>query len=65
MVNACDKANVKLFVVKQNRYQPALQLLKDAIQKQRFGRIYLVNMNVFWTRPQTIIIKQMARDLGI
>ena len=53
MVNACDKANVKLFVVKQNRYQPALQLLKDAIQKQRFGRIYLVNMNVFWTRPQT------------
>ncbi len=52
MVNACDKANVKLFVVKQNRYQPALQLLKDAIIKQRFGRIYLVNLNVFWTRPQ-------------
>ena len=52
MVNACDKANVKLFVVKQNRYQPALQLLKNAIKKQRFGRIYLANMNVFWTRPQ-------------
>lgn len=53
MVNACDKANVKLFVVKQNRYQPALQLLKNAIKQQRFGRIYLVNLNVFWTRPQT------------
>lgn len=52
MVNACDKANVKLFVVKQVRYQPALQLLKNAIKKQRFGRIYLVNLNVFWTRPQ-------------
>lgn len=52
MVNACDKANVKLFVVKQNRYQPALQLLKDAINNNRFGRIYLVNLNVFWTRPQ-------------
>ena len=53
MVNACDKAKVKLFVVKQNRYQPALQLLKEAIKKQRFGRIYLANLNVFWTRPQT------------
>lgn len=53
MVNACDRANVKLFVVKQNRYQPTLQLIKKAIQKQRFGRIYLVNMNVFWTRPQS------------
>jgi len=53
MVNACDNANVKLFVVKQNRYQPALQLLKQALRKQRFGRLYLANFNVFWTRPQS------------
>lgn len=52
MVRACDEAGVRLFVVKQNRYQPALQLLKRAIQAQRFGRIYLVTLNVFWTRPQ-------------
>lgn len=53
MVNACDNANVRLFVVKQNRYQPALQILREAIKQQRFGRIYLVNLNVFWTRPQS------------
>lgn len=53
MVNACDEANVRLFVVKQLRYQPALQLLKRAIKNKRFGRIYLVNLNVFWTRPQS------------
>ncbi|HEX2549724.1 MAG TPA: Gfo/Idh/MocA family oxidoreductase, partial [Gammaproteobacteria bacterium] len=53
MVNACDNANVKLFVVKQNRHQPALQLLKRALTKNRFGRIYLVNFNIFWTRPQS------------
>jgi UDP-N-acetyl-2-amino-2-deoxyglucuronate dehydrogenase len=29
-----------------------LQLLKRAVQKQRFGRIYMVTLNVFWTRPQ-------------
>lgn len=52
MVDACDKAGVQLFVVKQLRYQSALQQLKKAIKKQRFGHIYLVNLNVFWTRPQ-------------
>lgn len=52
MVNACDQAKVKLFVVKQTRYQPALVELKKAIQKGRFGRLYLANFNVFWTRPQ-------------
>jgi len=53
MVNACDRENVHLFVVKQNRRNATLQLLKTAIEKKRFGRIYMVNMNVFWTRPQS------------
>jgi UDP-N-acetyl-2-amino-2-deoxyglucuronate dehydrogenase len=52
MVKACDDADVQLFVVKQVRYQPALQLLKNALTQQRFGRLYMVNLNVFWTRPQ-------------
>ncbi len=52
MVAACDAAGKRLFVVKQNRRNATLQLLKSAVQKKRFGRIYLVNINVFWTRPQ-------------
>ena len=52
MVQACDSAGVRLFVVKQNRKNATLQLLKSAITKGRFGRIYMVNVNVFWTRPQ-------------
>lgn len=52
MVKACDEAPVRLFVVKQNRRNATLQLLKTAIEKRRFGRIYMVNINVFWTRPQ-------------
>lgn len=52
MVDACDKAGVRLFVVKQNRRNPTLQLLKRTIDSGRFGRIYMVNVNVFWTRPQ-------------
>lgn len=52
MVRACDDANVRLFVVKQNRTNATLQLLKRAVEQGRFGRIYMVNINVFWTRPQ-------------
>jgi UDP-N-acetyl-2-amino-2-deoxyglucuronate dehydrogenase len=52
MVRACDEAGVRLFVVKQNRRNRTLQLLKQAIGKGRFGRIYMVSVNVFWSRPQ-------------
>lgn len=52
MVEACDNAGVRLFVVKQNRGNATLQLLKRAIDAKRFGRIHMVVINVFWTRPQ-------------
>lgn len=53
MVQVCDAAGVRLFVIKQNRRNATLQLLKSAIQKKRFGRIYMVTINVFWARPQS------------
>ena len=52
MVKACDEAGVRLFVIKQNRRNSTLQLLKRAITEKRFGRIHMVALNVFWTRPQ-------------
>ena len=52
MVKACDEANVRLFVVKQNRRNATLQLLKQAVEQDRFSRIYSVAVNVYWTRPQ-------------
>lgn len=53
MVSACDAAGVRLFVVKQNRRNATLQLLRRAVDKKRFGRIYMVTINVFWSRPQS------------
>jgi UDP-N-acetyl-2-amino-2-deoxyglucuronate dehydrogenase len=52
LVRACDENGVYLFVVKQNRLNPAVQLLRRAVEKGRFGRIYLANTTVRWTRPQ-------------
>lgn len=53
MVKACDEAGVHLFVVKQNRRNTTLQLLKRAVTEKRFGKIHMVHLNVFWTRPQS------------
>ncbi len=52
MVAACDEAGVRLFVVKQSRCSDTIRLLKRSLDKGRFGRIYTVALNVFWTRPQ-------------
>ena len=53
MVQACDGAGVRLFVVKQNRLNPTIRLLKRAIDRGRFGRLHLVTINVLWNRPQS------------
>ncbi len=52
MVQECKKNRVSLFVVKQNRYNPAIVQLKEAIEKGRFGRIFLANATVRWSRGQ-------------
>ncbi|MFC2088815.1 Gfo/Idh/MocA family protein [Calditrichota bacterium] len=52
LIRACDNNKVHLFVVKQNRLNTTMQLLKKAIDKGRFGKIYQAAVNVFWQRPQ-------------
>lgn len=53
MVKACDQAGVHLFVVKQNRFNSTLQLVKRQLQAGRFGKLAMVAVNVFWQRPQS------------
>lgn len=52
LITACDENGVQLFVVKQNRLNSTLQLVRRAIDKGRFGRIYMAIVNVLWSRPQ-------------
>jgi UDP-N-acetyl-2-amino-2-deoxyglucuronate dehydrogenase len=52
LIKACSEAGVKLFVVLQNRLNPAIQLTRRAFEEGRFGKIYMITSNVFWTRPQ-------------
>lgn len=53
MLEACDAAGVRLFVVKQNRCNSTLQLVRRQLQAKRFGRLAMVSVNVFWQRPQS------------
>jgi len=53
MVQACDDANVRLFVVKQNRFNSTVQVLKRHLVAGRFGNLSMVVANVFWQRPQS------------
>lgn len=52
LIDTCEKAGVHLFVVKQNRLNPPIQLLKRAVEKGRFGQIHMANCTVRWSRPQ-------------
>ncbi len=52
LIKACDEAGVKLFVVLQNRLNPAIELTRRAFEEGRFGKLYMITSNVFWTRPQ-------------
>lgn len=51
MIEAAGKAGKKLFVVKQNRYNPPVVFLKKLIDSGKLGQIYSFQLNCFWNRP--------------
>ncbi len=53
MVKTCEMEKVKLFVIKQNRLNSTMQLLKKQLDAGRFGRLSMITVNVFWHRPQS------------
>lgn len=50
MIQAAERANRRLFVVKQNRFNPPVAAVKQAIDEGKLGRIYSVQLNCFWNR---------------
>lgn len=52
MISACDKAGIKLFVVKQNRFNVPVIKLREALEEGRFGKLVLGTVRVRWCRTQ-------------
>ena len=50
MITEAEKANKRLFIVKQNRFNPPIVALKNVIDEGKLGKIYSVQLNCFWNR---------------
>lgn len=53
MIEACDSAGVKLFVIKQNRFNLPVIKLRKALEAGRFGKLTMGTVRVRWCRPQS------------
>jgi predicted dehydrogenase len=52
MIRACDRYRVRLFVVKQNRFNVPVVKLRQALEEGRFGKLVLGTVRVRWCRRQ-------------
>tara|TARA_A100001015_G_scaffold236692_1_gene269026 strand:+ start:10475 stop:11530 length:1056 start_codon:yes stop_codon:yes gene_type:complete len=57
----CIKKKINLFIVKQNRYNPAIKKLKEAIDQKRFGKIFLATIRVRWSRNNKYFLQDKWR----
>lgn len=61
IIRECKVVNTRLFVVKQNRYNPPVVLLKKAIQEGRFGRLLVGTVRVRWARSEDYYLQAAWR----
>ncbi len=51
MIAAAEKAGKKLYVVKQNRYNPPVEAVKKLLEAGKLGQVHGFQVNCFWNRP--------------
>jgi len=52
MIHTAEETNKRLFIVKQNRFNPPIKALKKVVDEGRLGTILNVQVNCFWNRNQ-------------
>jgi len=50
MIKTAERNNKRLFAIKQNRFNPPVTAVKNAIDKGILGKIYSVQLSCFWNR---------------
>ena len=50
MIKEAEKSNKRLFIVKQNRFNPPVIAVKKAIDNGKLGKIYNIHLSCFWNR---------------
>ncbi|MDP2631094.1 MAG: Gfo/Idh/MocA family oxidoreductase [Candidatus Uhrbacteria bacterium] len=52
MIMEAEKAGKKLFIVKQNRFNPPIALTKQLLDENKLGKILSVQVSCFWNRNE-------------
>ena len=52
MIDAAEKANKRLFIIKQNRYNPPVKAVKQLIEDGHLGKIFNIQLSCFWNRNE-------------
>lgn len=52
MIQSAEKANKRLFIIKQNRYNPPVKVIKELIMDGTLGKIYNIQLSCFWNRNE-------------
>ena len=65
MIEAAQQSGKMLFVVKQNRFNPPVQVVKQWLTDGTLGRIHSFQVNGFWNRPREYYLQSWkgTRDL--
>jgi UDP-N-acetyl-2-amino-2-deoxyglucuronate dehydrogenase len=50
MIQAAERSNRRLFVVKQNRFNPPVTAVKKLIDEGKLGKILSIQLSCFWNR---------------
>jgi len=50
MIDAKSKNNRKLFIVKQNRYNPPVQAVRNLLNENKLGKLFFIVLNCYWNR---------------
>jgi UDP-N-acetyl-2-amino-2-deoxyglucuronate dehydrogenase len=57
MISEAERNNKRLFIVKQNRFNPPVEAIKRSIEEGRLGKIYSVQLSCFWNRNDNYYLK--------
>lgn len=52
MIKAAERSNRRLFAIKQNRFNPPVDAVKNAIDSGKLGKIYSIQLSCFWNRNE-------------
>ncbi|MBS1665958.1 MAG: Gfo/Idh/MocA family oxidoreductase [Bacteroidetes bacterium] len=50
MISVAHDIGKQLFIVKQNRFNPPVQAVKELLERKKLGMIYSVHLNCIWNR---------------